>query len=215
MIKEFSGIGHATKERVSGVTTIPGGVFEKLKIDGVCTITSKMEGKDLSVDGVFTCEDDVIADSFNCGGVVTIKGNLRAKELDIDGVATIRGNKLEADTIVCDGVLTSHGEVSADTIEADGFISAKEIVGDRIIIHSRKKNFFYNLFASKFLKYSEVDLIEASFVELRHVRAKKVSGHDVIIGKGCIVACVDCSGTLRIDADAQVKETTGDYTKQA
>ncbi|MDR3037408.1 MAG: FapA family protein, partial [Coriobacteriales bacterium] len=179
-------------DHIGGVITFPGGIFDRLKIDGVCTTTGPLEANDLHIEGVFTGNGDVKADRFDCEGVVTINGNLRAKHADIDGVVTISGNKVEGDFIKCDGVLTIKGQVSADVIEAQGFINATEIVGDRIIIKSFRKSPIFKLWI-KFKKavgnpdFSKVDLIEATTVELRGVRAHSVNGENVIIGPACVI----------------------------
>jgi cytoskeletal protein CcmA (bactofilin family) len=185
-----------------------------LRIDGICTAEGSIEADSLDVNGVFTAKGDVVVGELDCDGVTTIEGNLRVKKADIDGVTTVYGGKIEADHIVCDGVLTAGNQVSADIIEADGFINAKEIVGDRITIKSFRKSGFFKLFlkikeAFKDPDFSKIDLIEATTIDLRGVRARAVNGQDLIIGPGCVIDRVDCSGTLKIDADAKVGELLG------
>jgi len=212
---EFSGIGKSSKGKIEGIATISGGVYDDLKIDGVCTAKGDIEAKKLNIDGTATCEGSVTCEELDCDGVITIRGNVKAGKIDIDGVATIGGNKMEADRIECDGVITIDGEISADVIFADGFINAKEIVGDSITINSKFKSVLFRLFAPKKIKVSSIELIEATTVVLRHTTAKLVSGQDIMIGPGCNIARVDCSGMLKIDPAACVGECTGDYTMQA
>ena len=207
-----AGIGHSDGNKFDGVGTIPGGVYEKLDIDGVCTIEGDLKADVLSIDGVCTCNGNVEAETFECDGVITINGNLRAGKADVDGVVTVNGNKIEANTIECDGLLSVDGEISADVIDADGKLNAKEIVGDRIRIKSYWKRgipaFLFKIGekSGKSLKFSVIDLIEGTTVELRGVRAKSVNGQDVTIEKNCNIERVSASGQLNIHEKAIVGE---------
>ena len=214
MFTKFAGSGvirDTGKSRIDGVVTFPGGKYEELHVSGVCTAEGPIEADSLTIDGVFTAKSDVSVGKLDCDGVTTIEGNLRAKKADIDGVTTVNGSNVEADHIKCDGVLSAKNQISADLIEAEGFINAKEIVGDRIVIRSFRKSTFFNLYLKikeTFMgpDFSKIDLIEATTIELRGVRAKEVNGQNIVIGPACIIDRVDCSGALTIDADAKVGE---------
>jgi cytoskeletal protein CcmA (bactofilin family) len=200
-------------DRIDGVTSIGGGTYDNLKIGGICTASGPLTAKHFEVDGVFTCKGDLTADTFDCDGVVNVEGNLRATSCDIDGVVNIGGDKVEATEIVCDGVLSIRGQISADTITADGFINATEIVGDNITIGSNRKSFFFGVFgklreATGRPEFSVVDLIEATTVWLRGVKAKEVNGHDVEIGANCEIERVFATGALNISPKAQVGQVS-------
>jgi len=202
---EFSGIGNNIGGKIEGVGTIKGGVYGELRVDGVCTIEGDLTAESLKINGVCSCSGDVTAKLFNCDGVLTVSGNLRAGVADIDGVCTVNGSKVEADQIDCDGVLSVEGEISADIIEADGKINAYEIVGDRIRVKSYWKN--HGPLRALFKigeKFSTIDLIEGTNIELRGVRAKSVSGQNVRIGKNCEIDRVDASGELNVHPSARV-----------
>ena len=206
----FSGVGNATGGKIDGAGTINGGEYEKLDINGACTVDGDLKVKSLSINGVCTCKGSVEAESFDCDGVMTIHGNLRVGTADIDGVVTVNGNKIEADRIDCDGLLSVEGEISADVIDADGKLNAREIVGDRIRIKSYWKRglvaMLFEIGEKRSMKFSVVDLIEGTTVELRGVRAKSVNGHDVTIGKNCKIDHVDASGELSIAPSSEVGE---------
>jgi len=203
---------------LDGVGTVAGGSFANaIKVQGVYTFTGSVQSTGMQVSGVTTIEGDLVTQPFECSGVTTIKGNLKATSINVSGVVSVGGNKIEADHISCDGVLRVKGQVSADTVDAEGFINAQEIVGDSISIHSYRKSFFFQLFmkvkeAFSGGDFSEVDLIEATTVYLRGVRAKQVNGHNVRIGPNCQIDVLDCSGTLVLDASAQVGSLTGNYS---
>ena len=207
----FDGLGTTKGGKIDGVGTIQGGVYEHLDIDGVCTVNGDLKAESIKIDGVCTCNGNVEAEKFECDGVLTINGNLRAGLVDIDGVVTVSGNKIEADRIDCDGLLSVDGEISADVIEADGKLNAKEIVGDRIRIKSYWKRgivaLLFKIGEKKNMKFSVIDLIEGTTVELRGVRAMSVNGQDVTIGKNCKIDRVEASGELTIHPSAQIGES--------
>ncbi|MDR0570012.1 MAG: hypothetical protein LBG71_02160 [Clostridiales Family XIII bacterium] len=202
--------------KAEGVSTVRGGTYDEFDVNGVCTVLGPLEAGLVSVNGVCTCESDVTARHLDCKGVLTIHGNARAGEMDVEGVVSVGGAKLEADHIRCEGLLTVKGEISADVIEADGKISAREIVGDRIVIKSFWRRGLAKLLFGigrrfKMFEFSEVELIEATTVELQYVKAVSVSGRDVTVGRECEIERVDCCGKLKIDPTAKVGEISGDY----
>jgi hypothetical protein len=87
------------------------------------------------------------------------------------------------------------------------------VVGDSVTIHSRL-NVIAKLINSFTKKYSTVNLIEATRIELKGVIAGTVNGSDITIGPKCQIERVDCNGTLYIDPEAQVGQITGNYTKR-
>jgi len=208
---EFSGVGNASGGKVDGVGTINGGLYKDLDINGVCTVEGDLKAESIKINGVCTCNGNVEAERFDCDGVLTVNGNLRAGTADIDGVVTVNGSKIEADRIDCDGLLSVEGEISADVIDADGKLNADEIVGDRIRIKSYWKRglvaLLFTIGEKNSMKFSTIDLIEGTTVELRGVRAKSVNGHDVTIGKNCKIDRVDASGELTIAPSSIVGET--------
>ena len=207
----FDGVGTVKAGKIDGVGTIQGGVYDNLDIDGVCSVEGDLKAESIKINGVCTCYGNVEAEKFECDGVLTINGNLRAGTVDIDGVVTVHGSKIEADRIDCDGVLSVEGEISADVIDADGKLNAKEIVGDRIRIKSYWKKgivaLLFKIGEKRSLKFSVIDLIEGTSVELRGVRAMSVNGQDVTIGKNCKIDRVEASGELSIHPSSQIGES--------
>jgi cytoskeletal protein CcmA (bactofilin family) len=213
--------------KIEGVTTTQGGTFDRVKIDGVCTINGDITAERIDIDGVTTVEGSVYGGNLECngtatirgsvevkeidaGGVLTIEGTMRARQVNIDGCIRIKGSKVEAERIECDGYLKIDGELNAEIIEAEGYINASEIVGERIVIRSKSSKFLTFLRRFKF-DLGTFDFIEATQVDLTKVQAKTVHGHDIVIGKKCDIATIDCSGTLHIDPSAKVETITGDY----
>lgn len=194
---------------LDGVGKINGGEFGKIKVDGVGSCTGDLKAEALSIDGTFKCSGAVETGLLRCDGVAEFTSNIRAKQIDVNGVLNVKGGlKIEAEHVDCDGVINVNGEISADDIRADGCIKAKEIVGDKIYINTHMSRFF------RFIPWenSRVDLIEATSIELRGVRARAVNGKDIVIGPHCRIDTIDCSGTLFIDSTSLVGTVTGNYT---
>ena len=208
----FSGIGDVSSNNgvtfVDGIATMYGGVFDELFIEGVCNCKKDIKAKKIGIEGVFNCDGDIEADQLYCEGTGKISGDVRIKEGVIEGVISLNG-RLEADEIKCEGVIQSKGEISADLVYARGAVYAREIVGEKVVIHSRVK-----LWIRKYiLKREVIGLIEASTIELHHVNARVVNGHTIHIGRRCSIERIDCSGTLYIDPTAEVDEIVGNYER--
>lgn len=197
--------------RIDGIRTIDGGEYDRVQVDGIGKCRGNIKTRTIDIDGMFRCEGSVEAEQFDCDGTVKISGNVRAGRIDIDGIMTVTGGtKIESGEIYCDGIIRINGEISADRIEADGCISACEIVGEYIRIHS------HGHWLMSFLGFarSKIDLIEATGIELRGVVAGTVNGRNIVIGPGCKIENLDCSGKLRVSPKAQVGTISGNFTKE-
>lgn len=195
--------------KIEGVGTISGGDYEMVRVDGVGKCEGNLQAQSIDINGTFKCLGAVKTDLFDCDGATELRANLFAKKIIVDGSLVVKnGTKIEAEKIDCDGsIKVVDGQISADIIKSDGYIYAREIVGDQIRIHSRISRFVKWFNGS----FSNVELIEATNIELRGVYAKEVNGEQIIIGPRCEIDRVDCSGTLTIDPTATVKEITGNY----
>ena len=198
-----------------GILSIAGGTYEHLTIDGICNCSGNLIAQEIEIDGILNCDANLETGKFDCDGVANIKGNVRADSIEVDGYMNIgrkaTGSKLEANEIHCRGVITclGSGEISADLIEAEGYINATEIVGEKVVIQSQTS------ILMKWLanRWSKVDTIEATTIELTNVTAKVVNGHDITIGESCVIDKLDCSGRLSIHPSATIKEITGEHTR--
>lgn len=191
--------------KIDGISTLQGGEYQKVTVDGVVKCRDNLKAEELHIDGIFRCNGTVEAGTIDCDGIAKIEGNIKARHFKIDGILKIAdGTRLEAETIACDGLIKINGEISADSVKVNGYIKAKEIVGDSIAIRSRRPRIFSS-------KKTRIDLIEATTEELRGVSADTVNGRDVTIGPGCRINRIDCSGTLSVDRSAKVGNISGDY----
>lgn len=198
-----------------GVGVIGSGEYSDLSVGGVYNCPGDIKAKEIRVTGVFNCSGGVETATLICEGTTNFRKGVKAGRLTVNGVMSVsHDNKIEADQINCNGIINiDDGEISADQIEADGFICAREVVGDSVSIRSRL-NIIAKFINSFTKKYSTVNLIEATRIELKGVVADTVNGSDITIGPKCQIETVDCNGTLYIDPLAQVRRITGNYTQR-
>jgi cytoskeletal protein CcmA (bactofilin family) len=199
-----------TDYRMEGICKINGGEFGTMTVDGIGTCTGDLKVESICINGVFKCQGAVEAGTLKSDGTADFDSSIRAGKIHVDGVLNVKGDtKIEAEEVVCNGVIRAE-EICADIVRADGAINAREITGDRIRINSCAP-----LIARFFMrKFSHIDLIEATQVELTGVIAKSVNGKDIRIGPNCEIENLDCNGTLFIDRKSSVKNITGNYTMQ-
>lgn len=197
------------KQKISGVSTVNGGTYEELRIDGVITCNGDVNAQFIEIDGVVTINGKLTSSSsIDIDGVVTVKQAVRAKTVNVDGVCTIKGN-VEADEVHAKGVISSSGQISADLVEGNGTISAEEIVGEKVILHCEMKH--RHLFGRAFRERDlpEVRLIEATEIDIDGIHCHNLNGHNITIGPQCVVENVDCSGILSIAPGASVQNING------
>ena len=196
--------------KIDGIGKIKEGSYDSVSIDGVGDAGGNIETKELYINGVFGCSHSIKANSIHCDGVANLSGRISAKQVHIDGVLNCSERALlEAEEFYCDGVVNTKCEVNAERIVVDGCINAKELFGNTIKISSVVKGmnlleFIPFLYSKK--AASKVDVIEATKVSLRGVKAKRVCGHEVIIAEACEIDFVDCTGTLHIHPESRVNK---------
>ncbi len=193
--------------KISGVSTVGGGSYDELIMDGVITCNGDIHAQSAKIDGVVTVNGMVEAkENIVLGGVLTVTGRVKGADIRVDGVCTIKDN-VEADHVFCKGVVTAQEQISADLVEGKGLLSAKEIVGERVNVHcdTKKRHAFFK----RSHELCKIEMIEATEIDIDGIEAKTVNGHNVIIGPDCIVENVDCSGTLSIAEGADVKNVNG------
>jgi len=197
---------------LDGLGRINGGEYENINLTGVSSCSDDIKADNIHVEGVFTCSGKVEAGVLSCEGVSDFKANIRVNKLVVEGVFNAKdGMKIEAEEIVCNGVIKSGGEIYADVIRADGCISAREVYGDDIMIHTHYPiNRIIKIFNTA---KSDIKLIEATTIDISGVTADTLNGKDITIGPNCKVGSVDCSGNLFIDSTSTVNNITGTYNR--
>jgi cytoskeletal protein CcmA (bactofilin family) len=205
-------------EKIEGIGSILGGEFDRIVIEGVGTIKGDVKANTIDIQGVGKCTGNIETVDLFIEGVLTLTNSIRANRIRIEGVVNQTTSNIEADDIYCDGVLNSNGEISADKIEVGGCIIAHELYGDRIkIIYDRRRhgklkipNIFGILGNGKAINDGcQVDIMEATHIELEGVKSNSVSGELVIIGPDCNIKQVECNGTLMVHPSSRIEKIIG------
>lgn len=203
--------------KIDGFGTVSGGEYGRLEIEGVGKIKGDVNADFLSINGVVTSNSRIEGQELLCDGVLNLSASLKVRKIYIDGVINHSQGNIESDSISCDGVLDSRGEISTDYLEVHGYISAKEIVGDKVVIYYKPKKYegsvsnIVNIFTGKkdVKNYYDVSLIEATTIEIHGLKVDALNGDDIIIGEGCEVKQVEASSSLKIHPLARVGKVTG------
>ena len=201
---------------IEGIGSINGGQFLELRVEGVGSNKGDIKADKIVVEGVFKSTGYVETELLDSEGVCDIYGNIRAKKVNIEGVINMKDDqKMEAETLYCEGCLNSGGDLYVDSLKAAGCLKVRGIYGDDIDINSFGKTIhgfkklLENINIMSNYSASKITTIEATKIQLSGVNAHTVNGHDIVIGPGCVIDTIDCTGTLRIHETSQVSHIIG------
>ena len=127
---------------VSGNKKAAGGVFKKIHVSGMCTMTDlvtsvnicisgiakfqKIKTEDLHVSGMLTANDDVLATKTHISGKVTIKKELKSDDLKISGMLDCES--LKAEQIHVSGYLRVNDVIEAEHLNVSGRLKNKNLM---------------------------------------------------------------------------------------
>ena len=182
--------------RCEGIGSVNGGVYDKLHVEGVFTAKGPIKANLVTGEGVMNFSA-LSAESLTLEGVTNVKGPLEAGSCTMEGV-------LKATNITVAGNIYADGVVSADTLKANSAT---------LLFNSKKcspKPFakIRSFFSGRDVmdeKNAKIREIEAGTLVLEDYSVQKITGQDVIIGRGCVVDTVQANTKLRIHKTAQVK----------
>lgn len=201
---------------IEGIGSMNGGQFMDLRIEGVGSNKGDIIADRIMVEGVFKSTGYIETNLLDSEGVCDFYGNIRAKRITIEGVINMKDSqKIEAESLYCEGLLNSGGDLYVDSLKAAGCLKVRGIYGDIIDINSHGKtmNSFKKLLEKINLVShtcgSKITTIEATSIQLSGVSAQTVNGHDIVIGPGCEIDTIDCSGTLKIHESSKVNHILG------
>jgi len=199
---------------LNGKTTVPGGTFEEVNIDGLPTIVGDLSCDIMKADGVGKFRGNVtVKGKADIDGVFNVYGNMDVEDLDLDGTFKVFGD-LNAEGMEVEGLLKVSKSITAENIKLTGFVSlkgtlnagslditfynspkVKEVVGGRISIRrgSTTRRF-------------RAELIEGDEISVERSKVGMIRGDSVIIGEGCTIDRVEYRSNLDIHPKAVVKE---------
>jgi len=186
--------------RCEGIGSVNGGTYDRLYVEGVFNAKGPIKANQVSGEGVMNFSA-LSAENLTLEGVTKVNGLLEAGSCNSEGV-------LKAGAIIVSGDLYSDGVVNTTMLQADS----------ATLLHNRRKESFRPFtrvrafFTGRDLqdeKNARIRDIEANKLVIEDYSVQKITGKDVVIGKGCVVDKVIATASLKIHKTAQVKDFIG------
>ena len=186
--------------RCEGIGSVNGGTYDRLYVEGV-----------------FNAKGPIKANQVNGEGVMNFSA-LSAETLTLEGVTKVNG-LLEAGSCNCEGVLKAGAIMVSGDLYSDGVVNTTMLQADSAtLLHNRRRESIRPFtrvrafFSGRDLqdeKNARIRDIEANKLVIEDYSVQKITGKDVIIGKGCVVDKVIATASLKIHKTAQVKDFIG------
>jgi cytoskeletal protein CcmA (bactofilin family) len=174
--------------KISGSSSVGGGVFNQVKINGSGKIISDIECEVFSCNGSSIVEGNLKAETIKVSGSADIEGNVTAEEITVSGNSEIDGNldcevikvngsasikgNVKGKEILINGTSNIEGNVSSEEVEVRGQAKIKGDCEAEVFIS--RGNFKIN----GLLNAGNIDL-----ELLRHCEAKEIGGENIIVRK--------------------------------
>lgn len=223
---KIMGDGTIGKGEFNNITIMGNGKFldsikaKKIKILGEAEASEFIETDNLTVMGEFKSLDNIkINEKLSVSGDSLFKKSVEVGEISIKGDMKISNdlkvkttniygslkvdNNCEAEIFKCKGEANIKGLLNCDVLNIELYDSCtiNEIGGENITV--KKPNLINSIMRREHKLYSNI--IEGDNINLTNVECKIVRGKDIVIGKGCKIERVECSGNLTIDKNSEVK----------
>ena len=186
--------------RCEGIGNINGGTYDRLHVEGVFSAKGPVKANQISGEGVMKFTT-LSAETLTLEGVTKVDGLLEAGTCNSEGV-------LKAGAIIVSGSLYSDGVVNTSMLQAD----------NATLLHNSKKESprpfarVRSIFSGRDIrdeKNARIREIEANKLVIEDYSVQRITGKDVVIGRGCFVDKVIATTKLRIHKTAQVKDFIG------
>ena len=180
--------------KIAGSGCIAGGEYNKVSISGSGTGTGNFTCKLLKVAGSAKFEGEVFADEVSLAGSVKFQKSIKGNIIKIAGATKIESD-ISCEELKADGSLIVQGECNVGNLIIEGESSSfNNVYGDSIIIKTKRG------------KQITVNEIEATNIELRKVKANRVSGETVKITGSSIIDVIEFKESLKISENVEVKK---------
>ena len=124
---------------INGAGSVPGGEYDKVRINGSARCNSDLKIGSLKVNGSFSTKGRTEASEFiEINGTTGFHGSVRCRKIVINGASSVEGN-LEADHVRCNGSVKCSQQISGDLVECYGIMNAEEIVGEKVLFNYESK----------------------------------------------------------------------------
>ena len=197
---------------VSGSSSGDGRLLEceELKVNGHMKYEGIVTTKEsLVVNGTMRVTKDLFSSDIKVSGNLKVEGACTFDKAVITGGFNVEGN-CEGNNFTCNGALNIQGLLSADNVDIYLYKTAnvKEIGGENIRVRTDEKIVKLPIVGKFFSNQLVCETIEGDSIYLENTIAKKVSGNNIIIGRGCTIDEVNYKDTVEVDLGSNVSKKT-------
>ena len=203
--------------RIAGRGTVPAGEYDKVSLSGSGRLFGEVRCNNFSASGTSKGESITCAERFKVSGASSFSGTFKAKNVRTAGSFSCDGDLIAQEQLHASGSLRVGGDVQAKSVciagglECNGALCAKEaelqadkqmslgsIAGGTVRVRRKAVSIFLKR------RVRVTTAIEGDTLDLEYVTAPRVTGHNIIIGKGCRIDLVQHSGEIQISPKATV-----------
>ena len=173
--------------------------IETFKSAGKSSFSGYVKSKILRVSGTISCQS-ISAEELSASGSLKCNENTKADNLSVAGSFKVGGD-IEAENAKVRGHIICQGLVNAESLNikfSSGLIGS--IGGGKISV-SREKT------ANPFSFHKNLSVscaIEGDEISLERVECPRVTGKNVVIGKGCKIDLLEYSESVKISKKAKI-----------
>ena len=203
--------------RIAGRGTVPAGEYEMVSISGSGSLFGEVHCNNFSAAGRSSGESITCAERFKASGSSSFSGTVKAQNVRAAGSFSCGGDLVAEEELSVSGSLRVGGDLQAASVRIAGGLQcggtlcaeSAELQADKQLslagiksgsIRVRRKA------VSIFLKRrtTVTEMIEGDALDLEYVTAPRVTGQNVIIGKGCVIDLVQYRDEIQISPKATV-----------
>lgn len=197
---------------ISGMSTMEGNVTsETIRVSGMGKFLNAINSDEVNVSGKAEFQGDIQTRGLYIEGMFKSKQCLKTIKVDIQGMITVEGD-MTAEDVICDGAFKCGGFLNCESLDINvrcasmfNEVGATKV---RITASANKFNNMLKFILPEFLTNNKVtaNVIESDEIDIENCDVKILRGKDIKIGPKCKVGLVEYSGTLEVDANAEVDQ---------
>ena len=197
--------------RIAGRGTVPAGEYDKVSLSGSGRLFGEIHCNNFSAAGRSSGESITCAERFKISGSSSFSGTVKAQNIRAAGSFSCGGDLVAEEQLSVSGSLRVGGDLQAASVriagglECNGTLCAKEteLQADKEMrleritggnVRTRRK--LLSLFFKR--RVTVTAAIEGDTLDLEHTTAPRVTGQNVIIGKGCKIDLVQYRDEIKI-----------------
>jgi cytoskeletal protein CcmA (bactofilin family) len=203
--------------RIAGRGTVPAGEYDKVSISGSGRLFGEVRCNNFSASGSTKGESVTCAEHFKISGSSSFSGSAKALNIRTAGSFSCGGDLIAEEQIHVSGSLRVGGDMQAESVriagglqcngalhaerialQADKQMQLKSITGGSIRTRRKPISIFFKR------RVSVTTAIEGDELDLEYAIAPRVTGHTVMIGKGCKIDLVQYREKIEIAPHTQI-----------